>query len=83
MQKSMNRKSIAPRKNELTDTSAKPTVNLPRKTLPIKIRSEHLSSTYLYDSDLPCDETSVGISTTDGRVGESKKNEQKSPILLP
>ena len=52
-------KSIPPRQNELMDTSTKPTVKLPCKTLPIKIRSdkpEHLSSIYLYDSDLPCDE---------------------------
>ena len=82
----MTEKSIPPRKNELIDKSMKPSVILPQKTLSIKIRSdkaEHLSSTYLYDSDLPHDETGADISTTDSKVGEPKKNEQKSPILLP
>ena len=44
---------------------------------------EHLSSTYPYKSDLPHDKTGAGISTTDSRVGESKKNKWKLPILLP
>ena len=82
----MNEKSIPPRKNELMDTSTKPTVKLPQETSPIKIRSDkpkHLSSTYSYDSDLSHDKIGAGISTTDSRVGEPKKNEQKSPILLP
>ena len=82
MQKSMDEKSIPPRKNELTDTGMKPTVKLPWKTLPVKIRSdkpEHLSSTYPYNSDLPYDKTGAGISTTDSRVGEPKRMSRSHP----